>query len=104
MKPDHLSETRFRDLDLHPNLLEALDKLGFEYCSPIQEKALPVALEGHDVAGQAQTGTGKTAAFLLAVMQQLLTTPRRGPEGQPRAIMLAPIRRTASTRVAAGSQ
>ena len=95
MKPDHLTETRFRDLALHPMLLEALDRRGFEYCSPIQAKSLPVALAGRDVAGQAQTGTGKTAAFLLAVMHQLLTTPRRGKEGNPRAIMLAPTRELA---------
>jgi ATP-dependent RNA helicase RhlB len=95
MRPDHLSELAFADLSLHPSLLAALERLGYTHCTPIQAACLPLALEGRDLAGQAQTGTGKTAAFLLATMQHLLTTPRRGPPGQPRAFMLAPTRELA---------
>jgi ATP-dependent RNA helicase RhlB len=70
---------------------------GFEYCTPIQAEALPIALSGRDLAGQAQTGTGKTAAFLIAAFQHMLTHPA-APERrrtQPRAIMLAPTRELA---------
>ena len=95
MRPDHLSDTSFQSLGLHPTLLSSLAKLGFDYCTPIQAQTLPLALAGSDIAGQAQTGTGKSAAFLLATMQHLLTEPRVGPEGQPRAFMLAPTRELA---------
>ena len=95
MKPDHLSDTRFDQLDLHEALAANLERLGFEYCTPIQAQTLPLALSGKDVAGQAQTGTGKTIAFLTATFQHLLTVPRPGPEGQPRTVMLAPTRELA---------
>ena len=95
MQPDHLSDTSFQSLGLHPALLSGLAKLGYDYCTPIQARTLPLALAGQDLAGQAQTGTGKTAAFLLATMHHLLSRPRRGPEGQPRAFMLAPTRELA---------
>lgn len=70
---------------------------GFEFCTPIQAGALPKALSGTDVEGQAQTGTGKTAAFLLATMNLLLRkpAPEGGKEGDPRAIILAPTRELA---------
>jgi ATP-dependent RNA helicase RhlB len=93
--PAHLSTVAFAQLPLHPALQEGLQKLGFGYCTPIQAATLPLALNGQDVAGQAQTGTGKTAAFLLATMNHLLTQPRAGEEGQPRAFMLAPTRELA---------
>lgn len=97
MRPNHLSDVRFADLNLHPSLLSGLEKLGFSYCTPIQAAALPKALAGEDLAGQAQTGTGKSAAFLLATMNRLLTTPRAegADDKQPRAIMLAPTRELA---------
>lgn len=95
MQPNHLSDTSFASLNLHPLLLSSLAKLGFDYCTPIQAQTLPLALAGADIAGQAQTGTGKSAAFLLATMQRLLTQPRVGPEGQPRAFILAPTRELA---------
>ncbi len=97
MQPDHLSTVRFSDLPLHPSLLEGLERLGYTHCTPIQAAALPKALNGEDLAGQAQTGTGKSAAFLLAAMNQLLTNPRApGDDGrQPRAFMLAPTRELA---------
>lgn len=95
MQADHLSDVRFDQLPLHPSLREAISQRGFEYCTPIQAETLPLALEGKDLAGQAQTGTGKTAAFLLATMHRLLTQPPTGPDGQPRAFILAPTRELA---------
>ena len=95
--PDHLSEVSFASLPLHPTLHSSLAKLGYHYCTPIQAQALPLALAGSDIAGQAQTGTGKSAAFLLSTMHRLLTTPRKaGDDGKaPRALMLAPTRELA---------
>ena len=60
-----LSDTEFSSLGLLPEVLGGVDAAGFTHCTPIQEMVLPAALDGSDVAGQAQTGTGKTAAFLL---------------------------------------
>src|SRR5690242_11066059 len=95
MQPDHLSATTFASLPLHPDLQRSLEHLRFTHCTPIQAQVLPLALAGQDVAGQAQTGTGKTAAFLLATMDKLLREPGRGPRGQPRSVMLAPTRELA---------
>jgi ATP-dependent RNA helicase RhlB len=95
MQPDHLSEIEFSSLPLHPTLQKGLQRLRFTNCTPIQAQTLPLALAGQDLAGQAQTGTGKTAAFLLAAMHHLLSKPARGPAGQPRAFMLAPTRELA---------
>ncbi len=95
MRPDHLSDVSFQSLGLHPTLLSSLEKMGFDYCTPIQAQTLPLALAGSDIAGQAQTGTGKSAAFLLATMHKLLTERGGGPAGQPRAFMLAPTRELA---------
>ncbi|TXH02548.1 MAG: DEAD/DEAH box helicase [Nevskiaceae bacterium] len=97
MRPDHLSDTAFADLPLHPALQAGLQKLGYSHCTPIQALTLPRALAGEDLAGQAQTGTGKSAAFLLASMHHLLTVPRAegADPNQPRAIMLAPTRELA---------
>jgi ATP-dependent RNA helicase RhlB len=95
MRPDHLTDVTFASLPLHPSLQEGLDALGFTHCTPIQAQTLPLALQGIDIAGQAQTGTGKSAAFLLATMDHLLRKPRRGEPGQPRAVMLAPTRELA---------
>ena len=97
MTDTHLSDTRFADLELHEKLHQGLNEIGFDFCTPIQALALPLALQGQDVAGQAQTGTGKTAAFLLATMNVLLNTeasPNRKPN-QPRAIIIAPTRELA---------
>ncbi|MDH3566569.1 MAG: DEAD/DEAH box helicase, partial [Desulfobacteraceae bacterium] len=62
------SKTRFHDFDLPNPLLHAISDLGFEYCSPIQAEILPISLSGKDASGRAQTGTGKTAAFLITVI------------------------------------
>jgi ATP-dependent RNA helicase RhlB len=72
MNTNHLTETRFSNLELSDAILRSLKEAGFHQCTPIQDKTLPLALRGRDVAGQAQTGTGKTAAFLLATFQYLL--------------------------------
>ena len=93
----YLTKTRFTEFALEPQLLEGLADAGFEYCTKIQAESLPVALAGRDVAGQAQTGTGKTAAFLLAIFNHLLTHPRPESAGplSTRAVVLAPTRELA---------
>ncbi|MDT8371651.1 MAG: ATP-dependent RNA helicase RhlB [Gammaproteobacteria bacterium] len=93
----HLTEQAFSSLPLHETLHNGLRRAGFEFCTPIQAQSLPLLLSGHDVAGQAQTGTGKTIAFLLATFQRLLTTePIANWNGkQPRAFILAPTRELA---------
>ncbi len=85
---------RFQDLDLAPVLLHAIADLGFRYCSPIQARALPFALRGHDVVGKAQTGTGKTAAFLITIITDLLNNPVEGERfaGEARSLVIAPTR------------
>ena len=72
MNNDHLTQTRFSNLELSDDILRSLKEADFHHCTPIQDKTLPLALRGKDVAGQAQTGTGKTAAFLLATFQHLI--------------------------------
>ncbi len=96
MAQHHLTEQRFSSLQLDQRLLAALDKLDFHYCTPIQASALPLLLEGKDVSGQAQTGTGKTLAFLLAIAQRLLHSSAQPTElGKPRTLILAPTRELA---------
>ncbi len=111
----HLTPTRFSNLELSSSLLQGLQEAGFSQCTPIQDKALPLLLRGRDIAGQAQTGTGKTATFLLATFQHLLgvddaqeddfdtggggvsgtTSEAAETHGAPRAIILAPTRELA---------
>ena len=95
MQENYLSSARFADLPLHPLVLQALTMNGFEFCTPIQALSLPVTLQGKDVAGQAQTGTGKTIAFLTALLHHLLTHPTETAKNQPRALILAPTRELA---------
>jgi len=92
----HLSDVRFSELGLLPVIQQAVEKTGFEFCTPIQAESLPLSLAGKDVAGQAQTGTGKTAAFMLAVIQYLLSNPQedRRPE-QVRTLIMVPTRELA---------
>jgi len=87
-------KTRFHDLDLPDPLLQAIADLGFTYCSPIQAQILPHTLAGHDAIGKAQTGTGKTAAFLITVITDLLNNPWTEERyvGEPRALVIAPTR------------
>jgi ATP-dependent RNA helicase RhlB len=68
----HLTQIRFSNLELSDSILRSLKDAGFHHCTPIQRQALPLSLRGKDIAGQAQTGTGKTAAFLLATFQYLI--------------------------------
>ena len=91
------TEVRLDALDLESALLRGIEDEGFEFCTPIQAAALPIALEARDVQGQAQTGTGKTAAFLLATMNHLLRRPpgEERRDGDPRALVLAPTRELA---------
>ena len=119
MKNTHLTQTRFCNLELSDSILRSLNDANFEFCTPIQRKALPLSLRGIDVAGQAQTGTGKTAAFLLATFQYLIneidfddsepdddaeplkrslpkpSVPKHPKTAHPRAIILAPTRELA---------
>ncbi|MDO9105303.1 MAG: DEAD/DEAH box helicase [Methylovulum sp.] len=94
MKNTHLTETRFSNLELSDIILNGLKDAGFNQCTPIQDKALPLSLRGKDIAGQAQTGTGKTATFLLATFQHLLNDESESIKN-PRAIILAPTRELA---------
>ena len=96
MTTDHLSDLRFDSMTLHETVQAGIRDAGFEFCTPIQASTLPIALDNGDVAGQAQTGTGKTAAFLIATVQRLLASnPPEGEKKQPRAFMLAPTRELA---------
>ena len=96
MGQQHLTEQQFSSLELDQRLLDALDRLGFQYCTPIQGQALPLLLSGKDVSGQAQTGTGKTLAFLLACAQRILNSDRgETVPGRPRVLILAPTRELA---------
>jgi ATP-dependent RNA helicase RhlB len=87
----------FETLNLHPNLKQAIDALGFSSMTPIQEKVLKFTLAGHDAIGRAQTGTGKTAAFLVSIINDLLNNPvqEQRYRGEPRALILAPTRELA---------
>jgi len=94
MKKTHLTETKFVDLNLAPQVVTGLEAMGFDYCTPIQAKSLPVLLQGTDIAGQAQTGEGKTIAFLSATFHHLLQ--KEAPtHNQPRALIMAPTRELA---------
>ena len=92
--PEEEGKTRFHDLGLDDRIMHAIADLGFEYCSPIQAGALPQTLQGHDVIGKAQTGTGKTAAFLITIINDLLNNPidEERFSGEPRALVIAPTR------------
>ncbi|MDI1278491.1 DEAD/DEAH box helicase [Methylobacter sp.] len=120
MNNTHLTEIRFSNLELSDSILRSLKDAGFNHCTPIQRQALPLSLRGKDIAGQAQTGTGKTATFLLATFQHLINDAEDDAEAEaqtdadietekpalkvvakskqikyPRAIILAPTRELA---------
>ena len=97
MSDAHLSQLTFESLHIAESLKRGIAELGYTRCTPIQAQTLPVALAGRDVAGQAQTGTGKTAAFLIALFNRLLTDPAAAnkPLNAPRAIVIAPTRELA---------
>lgn len=97
MTEKHLTTTRFDQFDLDVSILEGLADAGFTHCTPIQAATLPIALAGQDIAGQAQTGTGKTAAFLLVTLERLLASQPTLSDhpSQPRALIVAPTRELA---------
>ncbi len=82
----------FDSFKLHPDLLRGIDALGFEKPTPIQTQAIPPALEGRDILACAQTGSGKTAAFLLPVLHQIIQQPGR----RTRALVVTPTRELAA--------
>ncbi len=85
----------FSQFAIHPAIQDALSQLGWKHCTPIQENTLPLTLGGHDVAGKAQTGTGKTAAFLIAIFHYLMSNPVKPDSEGPWAMILAPTRELA---------
>ncbi len=97
MSEQHLTDISFSSLGLPEPLLRGVEDAGFEFCTPIQAESLPLVLDGKDVEGQAQTGTGKSAVFLLAAFAHLMKNPPADNRKatQPRAIMLAPTRELA---------
>lgn len=94
MKKTHLTEIKFSELKLEPTVVAGLDSMGFEYCTAIQAKSLPTLITGKDIAGQAQTGEGKTIAFLAATFHHLLQK-KNVTHNQPRALIMAPTRELA---------
>ncbi|GGF79884.1 ATP-dependent RNA helicase RhlB [Alteromonas lipolytica] len=97
MQTTHLTETHFSDLPINTKVIDALNAANFTHCTPIQALSLPPLLEGNDIAGQAQTGTGKTMAFLVATFHHILSRAEN-PEGEkagPKAIIMAPTRELA---------
>ena len=97
MSDKPLTDIAFSSFELQPAVLSGLEAAGFSRCTPIQAMTLPIALAGRDVAGQAQTGTGKTLAFLVATVNRLLSRPALANRGDadPRAMILAPTRELA---------
>ncbi|MCL4260163.1 MAG: DEAD/DEAH box helicase, partial [Anaerolineales bacterium] len=81
----------FTQFNLAPRLIQGINAAGYETATPIQEAAIPAALRGRDIIGTAQTGTGKTAAFVLPILNKLL----EGPKGTPRALIVTPTRELA---------
>ena len=97
MSKTHLTDVKFAQMGLEPQVLAGLEAKGFHNCTPIQALSLPILLAGKDIAGQAQTGTGKTIAFLAGTFNYLLTHPAN-PErrtNQPRVLIMAPTRELA---------
>ena len=88
------AQVKFDTLNLDVTVQKGIDALGFEFCSPIQAQILPHTLGGNDAIGKAQTGTGKTAAFLITIFNDLLSHPIEGERflGEPRAVIIAPTR------------
>ncbi|MFA6467780.1 MAG: DEAD/DEAH box helicase [Bacteroidota bacterium] len=86
-------KSRFQDFDLPLDILHAVADLNFQYCTQVQEQVLPISMRGDDVTAQAQTGTGKTAAFLITIFAHIIRNPLKDQKkGTPRALILAPTR------------
>lgn len=92
--PPEKEKTRFHDLNLPNEIMHAVADIGFKYCTPVQADVLRKSLTGRDATGRAQTGTGKTAAFLITILTNLLRreSPAKRRHGTPRALILAPTR------------
>jgi len=92
--PPKEDQTRFHDLDIPEVIMHAIHDLGFQYCSPIQAQILPHTLQGLDAIGKAQTGTGKTAAFLITIIDDIIKHPFEHEVflAEPRALIIAPTR------------
>src|SRR6476659_4601337 len=90
----------FAELDLAPQLLQAVRDAGYTHPTPIQQQAIPLAMEGRDLIGLAQTGTGKTAGFTLPIIHSLLSAPLTDESGAPahrvRVLILTPTRELAA--------
>jgi len=97
MQLESEGKIKFHDLDLPEEIMRGINDLGFEYCTPIQAMTLPKALAGTDITGKAQTGTGKTAAFLITILTHLKRTPvnYKRPPGTPRTLIIVPTRELA---------
>ncbi len=95
--PEETGKTRFHDFDLPDTLMHGIADQSFQYCTPIQAEVLGATMQGRDAIGKAQTGTGKTAAFLIATIKQLLEVPPPDQRflGEPRAVIIAPTRELA---------
>jgi len=90
--PPEPGKTRFHDLDLSMGLMHAICDLGFQYCTDIQAKLLPETLKGRDATAKAQTGTGKSATFIIALINQFTRNRIKKEKGFPRALIIAPTR------------
>jgi len=93
------SDTRFNQLELPASVLTGIEAAGYQYCTPVQQKVLPLSLQGNNIAAQSQTGTGKTATFLITLLTRLLQNPQPPQSSpsengicRPRALILAPTR------------
>lgn len=97
MTDTNITDIRFDQFDLDSRIIQGLNETGFQFCTPIQAESIPIAITGQDVAGEAQTGTGKTAAFMVACFDYLLKNPASENKrlNQPRALVLAPTRELA---------
>jgi len=95
--PEEEGKTRFHDFDLPLTLMRGIQDTGFHYCTPIQATSLPLSLNGHDMVGKAQTGTGKTAAFLISIITDLIKHPIQDERymGEARSLIMAPTRELA---------
>lgn len=95
--PEKAGERRFHDFPLHLDLMQGIAACGYQYCTPIQAQVLDLTLAGRDAIGRAQTGTGKTAAFLITIINDLLNNPLEVQRyaGEPRALIIAPTRELA---------
>ncbi len=90
--PPSEGKVRFQDFDLPDQVMRGIDESGFQYCTPIQAEVLRYTLDGRDATGRAQTGTGKTAAFLITIFSRLLGQSKDTTHGTPRSLIIAPTR------------